>query len=96
MSFELTDTWMLYTMWAVLGVMGLDILVGLYRSLMSNSFSLTKLPGFLNGVLVYVLPLFILANLTDIEPTGWLVTIAYYLGGLGVVVKYLYDIKAKL
>ncbi|HEU4965400.1 MAG TPA: hypothetical protein VFV52_16355 [Bacilli bacterium] len=95
MSFELTG-WMLYTMWAVLGLMGLDILVGLYRSLMSNTFSLSKLPGFLTGVLTYVLPLFILANLTDIEPTGWLVTIGYYVGGIGVIVKYLMDIKSKL
>ena len=88
--------WMLYMMYAVLIAMGLDILAGLYKALMSNSLSLLKLSGFLQGVLHYVFPLLIVASVTAIDPTGIVAMIAYYLGALGVVVKYLNDIRSKV
>jgi hypothetical protein len=88
--------WMLYTMWAVLGVIGLDLLAGLYRSMMSNSLSLSNLTDFLGSMLTYVLPMMILAQMTAIDGTGWLVMIGYYIGGLGIVLQYLVSIKNKL
>jgi hypothetical protein len=94
MTFALSG-WMLYTMWAVLGLMGLNVLSGMYRALMSNSFSLSKVPNFLNGMLTTVLPLLLLAGATSIDDTNWLVETAYYVGGVGSVWKYLKDIKGK-
>ncbi|MGZ4106804.1 MAG: hypothetical protein ACXVP5_11330 [Tumebacillaceae bacterium] len=88
--------WMLYTMWAVLGVIGLDFLAGLYRSMMSNSLSLSNLTDFLGSMMTYVLPMMIVAALTALDGTGWLVMVFYYIGGLGIVLKYLVGIKDKL
>jgi hypothetical protein len=87
--------WMLYTMWAVLGVIGLDFLAGLLRAIMSHSFTLSSFNTILEGMVPYVLPLLILAKLTSIDPTGWLVMIAYYVGGIGVIWKYLMDLRSK-
>jgi hypothetical protein len=95
MTFTLTD-WMLYTMWAVLGLMGLNFLVGLYRSLRVGDFSNTLILSYLQDLLYYVLPLFLLANIMSLDPTGWLVQIGYYIGGIGVIIKYVTDIKSKL
>jgi hypothetical protein len=98
MSFVLTG-WMLYTMWAVLGLMTLDLLLGIYKSMKSNSFSLDQLSGFLGGMLTYVFPMLLLHNLNmaDIDPTGgWILSILYYATGIGVIWKYLMGLKGKL
>lgn len=88
--------WMLYTMYAVLVVIGLDLLAGWYRALVSHSFSLDNLTEFLGSMISYVLPMIILSWLTAIDPTGWGVMIAYYVGGIGIVLTYLVSIKRKL
>ncbi|UOF89618.1 hypothetical protein LSG31_17280 [Fodinisporobacter ferrooxydans] len=89
--------YMLYSMWAVLGLIALDILTGLYRAMISNSFSFAKLASFLGtGILNYVLPLLVLAKVQQLDPTSWVVALMYYLGALGVVAKYLTDISSKL
>lgn len=95
MTFSLSG-WMLYTMLGVLAVIGLDVLAGFYRAIVSNSFSLSAIPGYLGGILSYVFPLLVLAGLVSLDPTGILVLIGYYLGGIGVILKYLNDIKGKL
>jgi hypothetical protein len=95
MTFELSG-WILYMMWGVIGVIGLDMVAGIYRSIITNSFSFSRLPGFLGGILGYVFPMMLLANMMSWDPTGWLILIAYYIGGVGVIVKYLMDIKGKL
>ncbi|TCP55562.1 hypothetical protein EV586_103215 [Tumebacillus sp. BK434] len=98
MSFVLTG-WMMYTMWAVLGLMTLDLLMGVYKSMKSNSCSLGQLSDFLGGVMTYVFPLLILASLnkTDIDPTGgWILLVLFYLTGIGVIWKLLLGIKSKL
>lgn len=95
MTFTLSGL-MLYAMWAVLGMMSLDLLVGLYRSLRAGSFSHMPLLGYLQDTLYYVLPLFVLVQLMPLDPTGWIMLIAYYLGAFGVVVKYAGDIRNKI
>jgi hypothetical protein len=89
--------YMLYTMLIVLGVMALDMLAGLYKSMITNSFSFAALAKFLkSGILFYVLPLLVLASLSQLSTMNWLVMILYYIGALGVVVKYLMDILNKM
>ncbi|ASS76301.1 hypothetical protein CIG75_16005 [Tumebacillus algifaecis] len=98
MSFVLTG-WMMYTMWAVLGLMSLDLLMGVYKSLKSNSFSLDQLSGFLGGILTWVFPMLLLVNLnaTDLDPTGgWILSVLYYLTGIGVIWKLLKNLKGKM
>jgi hypothetical protein len=91
MTFALTG-WMLYAMWAVLVLMGINFLVGIFRSFNVGELILS----YLHDILHYVLPLFLLANMRSLDPTGWLVLIAYYIGAIGVIIKYLTDIKNKL
>jgi len=86
---------MLYTMWAVLGLMGLDFLIGLVRSLVTRSFSPEMVLDYLKDVLYYVLPLIIIATMMPMDPTGWLLLIFYYIGGLAIVWHYLISIKNK-
>ncbi|MFD0696743.1 hypothetical protein ACFQZT_22010 [Paenibacillus sp. GCM10027628] len=92
MTLTLTG-WMLYSMWVVLGLMGLSFLMGLYRSLKAGSFSSKLILGYLQDMLFYVFPLFLMANMMSLDHTGWLLQIAYYIGALGVVLKYLEDFK---
>ncbi|MFK7697707.1 hypothetical protein [Paenibacillus sp. HJGM_3] len=95
MTFMLTD-YMLYAMWVVLGLMGLDFLVGLYKALKTNSMMPSVVLGYLLDTLYYILPLFLLANMAPLDHTDWLLKIAYYIGAVGVAWKYLLDIKKKL
>ncbi|MCX7569889.1 hypothetical protein OS242_07920 [Tumebacillus sp. DT12] len=87
--------WMLYTMYAVLGLIGLNVLAGMYRALMSNTFSLSLVPNFLGDMLHTVLPLMILAGAQTYDPTGWIALIAYYVAGVGLIWRYLMEIKGK-
>jgi hypothetical protein len=88
--------WMLYTMWAVLGLIGLNWLVDIYRALVGKTFSWDTLTEVLGPILYTVLPLLILTRIMDLDPTGWIILIAYYLSGLGVVLKLLLGLKKKL
>jgi hypothetical protein len=91
MSFTLAD-WMVYTMCGVLGLMSLDLLIQLVKSVSKGSFDLTFVLDYLKDVLYYVMPLTVLLSLFDMDPTGWVLVIFYFLGGLAVMVKYLTDI----
>lgn len=95
MTFMLTD-WMLYAMWIVLGMMGLDFVVGLYHSLKTKSLSYNMILGYLTDTLYYIVPLFVLANMEPLDHSGWLLLIGYYIGAVGLVLKYAADIKKKL
>ncbi|MFC5650364.1 hypothetical protein ACFPYJ_14740 [Paenibacillus solisilvae] len=88
--------WMLYSLWIVLGLMALDFLLGLYRSLRVGDFSPSLILDYLQGMLYYVLPLLLLANISTLDSTGWLVVIGYYVGALGIALKYLLAMKSKL
>lgn len=91
MGFTLAD-WMVYTLWGVLGLMSLDLLIQLLKSFWKGSFNLSFVLDYLKDVLYYVMPLTVLLSLFDMDPTGWVLVIFYFLGGLAVVVKYLTDI----
>jgi hypothetical protein len=92
MTFTLAG-WMLYSMWAVLGLMGLSFLVDLFRMLKSGGFSQSLILGYLQDLLYYVFPLFLLSNMMSLDPTGWLLLVGYYIGAIGVVLRYLLKIK---
>ena len=92
MTFTLTG-WMLYSMLAVLGFMGLSYLEGLYKSLKAGDFSSSLILTYLKDMLYYVFPLFLISNMLSLDPTGFLLLIAYYVGALGVVLKYLASFK---
>jgi hypothetical protein len=95
MSFFLSG-WMLYTMLAVLTVIGLNLIVGVYKAVTANRFTFAVLPQFLLAILHYILPMLILVNLIPLDPTKVVVLIAYYVGGVGVILKYLLDIQSKI
>lgn len=95
MTFAFTD-WMLYSMWVVLGAMGLNFLVGLYKSLAAGTLSGDLVTVYLKDLVMLVFPLFLLAGLTSYDHTGWIMETAYYVGAVGVFYKYLMDLKGKL
>lgn len=95
MTFALSG-WMLYAMWAVLGLMAVDLVLGLLRSSNTTNSFYNVILNYLSGWLQYVLPLFLIVNVMPLDPTEWALLVLYYVGAIGVIVKYLYDIKAKL
>ncbi|TVY10880.1 hypothetical protein [Paenibacillus cremeus] len=95
MTFTLTG-WMLYSMLIMLGLMGLDMLFSLFKSLKSGSFSFSFMLGYLQDMLFYFFPMFLISNMMSLDPTGWFMMIFYYLGALGVALKYLSDLKNKM
>jgi hypothetical protein len=92
MTFALAG-WMLYSMWVVLGLMGLSFLVDLYRMLKGGSFSESLILGYLQDLLYYVFPLFLLSNMMSLDHTGWIMQVSYYVGAIGVALRYLLKIK---
>ncbi|MCY9665167.1 hypothetical protein M5X11_09375 [Paenibacillus alginolyticus] len=92
MTLTLTG-WMLYSMWVVLGLMGLSFLLGLYKALKAGSFSSALILTYLQDMLYYVFPLFLISNMMSLDPTGFLLLVAYYIGALGLVLKYLAQLK---
>lgn len=87
--------WILYTMWAVLGLMLLDFFIGFFKSLVTRSFSPSTVLNYLKDVLYYVLPLIIIVTWMPLDPTGWLLKTFFYIGGFAVVWNYLMAIKNK-
>jgi hypothetical protein len=87
--------WVLYMMWAVLGFMMLDFLVGLFRSVVTKSFSSKMVLDYLKDILYYVVPLLFLLSLIPIDPTKWVLLIFFYIGGLAVIWNYLKGIIKK-
>ncbi|WP_123042884.1 hypothetical protein [Cohnella candidum] len=90
--------WMEIALWVVLGSMAVDFLIGLFK--LGTGGSLRFVPDFvvryLKDILYYVLPLLVLASVSVMDSTGWIVLAGYYAGAVAVVLKYLWDIKAKL
>ncbi|MGG1401562.1 hypothetical protein ABE288_27650 [Bacillus salipaludis] len=94
MSFALSD-WLLYTMWGVFGLMIIDFLIGFFQSFWKGSFTPSIVINYLKDIIYLVLPLNILISLFPIDPSGWILVTFYFIGGLGVILKYLMDIKGK-
>lgn len=88
MTFTLTG-WMLYTMWAVLGLMWLDFLISFVRSLLSGSFNLLLVLNYLKDMLYYVFPLFLIIALSVLDPLGWLLSVIFAIASLGIIFHYL-------
>ena len=88
--------WMLYSLWIVLGLMALDFLVGLFRSLRVGDFFPSLILDYLRDMLFYVLPLLMLASISALDSTGWLMLVGYYVGAFGIALKYLLALKSKL
>ncbi|WNR46746.1 hypothetical protein [Paenibacillus roseipurpureus] len=80
---------MLYTMWLVLGVMGLSFVVDFVKSLTTGTFSSSMIMSYLQGLLYYVFPLFLLSNMMPLDHSDFIIKVFYYIGALGVVYKYL-------
>ncbi|MGN7470627.1 hypothetical protein [Brevibacillus sp. SAFN-007a] len=91
MGFTVAD-WMIYTMWAVFGFLLIDFLIVLFRSFWAGTFHPAFVLGYLKDILYYVLPLNIIVSMTAIDPTGWILVVWYFIGGLAVIAKYLLDI----
>jgi hypothetical protein len=94
MSFTLSD-WVVYTVWAVFGLMIIDFFIGFIKSFWKGSFTLTFVLDYLKDVLYYVMPLYIILTISPIDPTGWILHIFYFIGGIAVSLKYLLDIVKK-
>ncbi|WP_248758978.1 hypothetical protein [Paenibacillus sp. ATY16] len=88
--------WMEVALWVVLGSMGLNLLVDLFKTVTGGKFSLDFVLGYLKDLLYYVMPLLLLAGISLMDVTGWVVLVGYYLGALAVLLKYLMDLKGKL
>lgn len=84
---------MLYTMWAIFGLMFIDFLTSFFRSLSPNSFPIHLFLEYLRDIVNYVLPLMIIAFFATLDPTGWVMIVAYYVGGIAVIWNYLSAIK---
>lgn len=94
MTFALTD-WLMYTMWAVFGLMMIDALIGLIKGFWKGSLSSNLVLDYLKDILYYILPLNILISLFSIDPTGWILVIFYFVAGIALVLKYATDIINK-
>ncbi len=88
--------WMEIAMWIVLGSMAADFLVGVFKSLTDGKLSHEPVLTYLRDIVSYVLPWFLLAGISVMDSTGWIVQVGYYVGALAVFVKYLTAIKTKL
>lgn len=88
--------WMEVTMWVVLGSMAADFLIGLFKMMTGGKLSHEPVLLYLKDIVSYVLPLLVLAGISLMDSTGWIVLVGYYVGALAVIIKYLMDIKAKL
>jgi hypothetical protein len=86
---------MVYTMWAVFGLMIIDFLIAFFKSFWKGSFGPTIVLDYLKDVLYYVFPLNIIISMIPMDPTGWILVIFYFVGGLAVIIKYIIDIKGK-
>ncbi|MBS4211299.1 MULTISPECIES: hypothetical protein [Neobacillus] len=94
MSFALAD-WMLYTLWAAFGLMLIDFLIAFVKSFWKGSFSPTLVLDYLKDVLYFIFPLNILISMLSIDPSGWILVTFYFIGGIAISLKYLFDIYKK-
>lgn len=94
MGYSLTD-WMIYTMWAIFGLMIVDFLIALFRSYWKGSFDPGFVLDYLKDILYYILPLNIIISMSSIDPTGYILAAFYFIGGVAVILKYVLDIKRR-
>ncbi|HTG71913.1 MAG TPA: hypothetical protein VL921_21850 [Candidatus Udaeobacter sp.] len=94
MTFTVSD-WILYTMWAVLGLLIIDFLISFVKAFWAGSFDPYFALGYLKDVLYYVLPLNVILTLRSIDPTSWILVSLYFILALAVILHYLWDIKRK-
>lgn len=88
---------MLYALWLVLIAIGLNLVMGVYQAFASNSFDIAKLGTFLRtGILFSVFPLFVIAYLSPLDPTGFLLKSGYYIGAMAVFITYIIDAFRKV
>lgn len=87
--------WMEVALWVVLGSMAVDFAVGLFKSLTDGKITVDPVLGYLKDIVSYVLPLLLLAQISTMDNTGWIVLAGYYIGAVAVLVKYLMSIKSK-
>lgn len=93
MTFTLTD-WIIYTMWAIFGLMIIDFIIAFAKSFWEGTFNTTFL-DYLKDILFYVLPLNVIISMIPIDPTGWILVSLYFIGGISVILKYVLDIKKR-
>ncbi|WP_088067335.1 hypothetical protein [Gottfriedia luciferensis] len=94
LGFGLAD-WMLYTIWAIMGLMILDFVIAFIRSFWKGSFGTSFILGYLKDILYFIFPLKFLISMFPLDPTGWILIAFYFVGGIAVVIKYLKDIVSK-
>lgn len=88
------DAKVLTTLGTALGLILIDVLLGIFLSIRQGSFDFQKLPQFLSrSVLSYVGPLLMLALFTGSIPA---IAAVFYTSAATVVAKFLADIKDKL
>lgn len=88
---------MLYSLWLVLAVIGLNLLVGVYSALKENQFTVYRFPGFLRtGILHCVVPLLAIVYMLPLDHTEFLLVSVYYIGALAVFLKYILDVINKI
>jgi hypothetical protein len=83
-------------LWVVLGAMAVDLIVSLFKPLSGGNISIDPVLGCLRDIVQYVFPLLLLAAISEMDSTGWIVLAGYYVGAVAVVVKYVKSIMAKL
>lgn len=86
----------IYMMLAVFGLMIIDFLLAFFKSFWTGTFSPSIVLNYLKDIVYYVLPLNILVSMMSIDPTGWILLIFYFIGGLAVIIKYGIDIIGKI
>ncbi|MET3289363.1 hypothetical protein EDM56_27525 [Brevibacillus fluminis] len=91
MGYSLAD-WMIYTIWAIFGLMIVDFLIVLFQKFWRGSFNPGFVLGYLKDILYYILPLNMIISMSSIDPTGYVLMIFYFIGGIAVIVKYVMDI----
>jgi hypothetical protein len=94
LGFGLAD-WMLYTIWAVTGLMILDFVMAFIRSFWKGSFDTSFILGYLKDILYFIFPLKFLITMFGLDPTGWILITFYFIAGIAIVIKYLKDIFSK-
>lgn len=86
----------IYMMMAIFGLMIIDFLLAFFKSFWMGTFSPSIVLNYLKDIVYYILPLNILESTMSIDPTGWILLIFYFIGGLAVIIKYVMDIIGKL
>lgn len=90
----LIDSKVLTTLGTALGLVLIDLLLGIFLSMKQGNFDVRKLPQFLtSGVLPYVGSLLMLALFVGSIPA---IAAVFYSSAASVVAKFMVDIKDKL